>query len=431
LCTTEFTSYAPTVPYDAIGELEINDTNAQQALALAAQYVQQAGLTKVDDDLFVLDLGIVQRGAVDHVAISSVRASDPLIEAMRICQQLVQGVKEGRYTCQAACCRALGISKGLGTKYKQLDGLQQAIQQDVLDGRAQGHGIAPLIQIAKLAKDEQRNAFEALLAQGPGTRTRPTQVVVEQSDTPIQVRAVAYFNPERFIFKRLAMNRKLERVRSKVQDIVEKANHNPKRYTDTTVRLQIDRILTKESLLDVHSVHIHVDPNSEAIRYQVSLELDSVKWRARRRYDGWSILVAHPAIVNKSASELCKLYRAKDIVEKDFQVIKSFTQLRPVRHRTDDKVRAHVSICMLALLLERTLHEQLSSVDKRKSPLSAAAALQLLEPCRLNRYASTSGALPAYLLTATTAEQERILATLKMKHLAHDEYFTELLEKAS
>jgi len=48
-------------------------------------------------------------------------------------------------------------------------------------------------------------------------------------------------------------------------------------------------------------------------------------------------------------TELCRTYRAKDAVETDFQVIKSLIKLRPVRHRTDAKVRAHVTLCMLAL----------------------------------------------------------------------------------
>jgi hypothetical protein len=165
------------------------------------------------------------------------------------------------------------------------------------------------------------------------------------------------------------------------------------------------------------------------------VQLDPTKWEAKRRYDGWNILVAHPMLQDKSASELCKLYRAKDAIEKDFQVIKSFTELRPMRHRTDDKVRAHVTICMLALLLERTLHKLLSGKVKRKakSPesLSAVAALELLEPCRLNCYAPTDDGPPAYLLTATQSEQQRILARLKMTHLSQDESLAELLEKGS
>jgi transposase len=391
LCKPEFSSYAPHVPYDCTRQLQVDDSNRQQTESMAAQCVQQAGLTRVDDDLFVLDLGIVQRGDVDQVATTKVQASDTLLPC---------------------------------------------IQQDILAGRAEGHSFESLCQIAKLPKDKQRDAFDALLARAPA-RKKPkrTQVVTEQLDPPVQVRAVAYFNPQRFVDKRLRANLKLQRVQKKVQDIVLKANHNPNRTTVASLRLQVDRILNKESLLDVYSVDIRLNQHSNG--YEVCVEPDPTKWAAKCRYDGWSILVAHPTLTDKSASELCELYRAKDAVEKDVQVIKSFTELRPVRHRTDDKVGAHVTICMLALLLERTLHKLLSCNvrggqrrAKSTESLSAAAALELLEPCRLNCYAPTDGGQPAYLLTATKSEQWRILAGLTMTHLAQDEYLAELLEKA-
>lgn len=67
------------------------------------------------------------------------------------------------------------------------------------------------------------------------------------------------------------------------------------------------------------------------------------------------------------------MYREKDIVEKDFQVIKSVLEIRPIRHRSDEKVKAHVTICMLALLLERILRKNLKGeIYSRRSPRVAA-----------------------------------------------------------
>ncbi len=436
LCKAEFNSYATQVPYDCTRALQVDDSNRQQIESMAAQCVEQAGLTRVDDDLFVLDLGIVQREEIDQVATTMVQESDTLLHAMRVCQQLQQTGVDQRYPSQAACCRALGINKSLGSLYKRLHTLLPDIQQDILAGRAEGYSFESLCQIAKLPNDKQRDAFDALLARAPARKkTKRTQLVPKQPDTPGKGRAVAYFNPQLFVDKRVRAHRKRERVHSKIQDIVRKANDNPNRYTVGSLRLQVDRILNKESLLDVYSVDIRVTRDSGSNRFDISVQLDPPKWEAKRRYDGWNILVAHPMLQDKSASELCKLYRAKDAIEKDFQVIKSFTELRPMRHRTDDKVRAHVTICMLALLLERTLHKLLSGKVKRKakSPesLSAVAALELLEPCRLNCYAPTDDGPPAYLLTATQSEQQRILARLKMTHLSQDESLAELLEKGS
>ena len=83
--------------------------------------------------------------------------------------------------------------------------------------------------------------------------------------------------------------------------------------------------------------------------YEVELKLNKEEWAKRRKYDGLCILVTHPDCP-LSAKEICQLYRDKDVVEKDFQIIKSNLDLQPIRHRFDEKVNAHVTICMLALI---------------------------------------------------------------------------------
>ena len=67
---------------------------------------------------------------------------------------------------------------------------------------------------------------------------------------------------------------------------------------------------------------------------------------------------------------------------------------------------------MLALWLERALAHSLKAG-------SARAALEVLEGCRLNRY--TTGPTPLYASTSLTPEQDKILRTLGLRHLADDE----------
>lgn len=131
------------------------------------------------------------------------------------------------------------------------------------------------------------------------------------------------------------------------------------------------------------------------------------------------MLVAHPEL-QQSAVDLCRLYRAKDAVEKDFQVIKSVVELRPVWHRTDAKVRAHVTLCMLALLLERTLQQRL------KGQRSAKAALELLASCHLNMYGGHANP-PAYALTHADPDQKSILRALRLQHLTDDQELADRL----
>lgn len=59
-------------------------------------------------------------------------------------------------------------------------------------------------------------------------------------------------------------------------------------------------------------------------------------------------------------------------VERAFREMKDFLKLRPIYHWTDRRVRAHVFVCVLAYLLERSLSHQLREAGL---DLSARAAL--------------------------------------------------------
>ena len=117
------------------------------------------------------------------------------------------------------------------------------------------------------------------------------------------------------------------------------------------------------------------------------------KWHKTRQRDGFHVVAASPD-VDLSPVELVKLYRAKDKIEKDFQEIKSVLELRPVRHRTDAKVRAHVTLCVLALAVQRTMEAKLVKAERTDT---VAAALEVLKTQRLVglRYPSSGDVVAA------------------------------------
>ena len=123
------------------------------------------------------------------------------------------------------------------------------------------------------------------------------------------------------------------------------------------------------------------------------------------------MLVAHPK-VKLSAARLCQTYRAKHAVETDFHVIKSVVKVRPVRHRTNAKVSAHVTLCMLALTVQRELTMRLE-----KEGLSAELALEELEPCRLSLHGGRNARHDAYVLPQPREQQTRILRRLGLTRL--------------
>jgi len=80
-----------------------------------------------------------------------------------------------------------------------------------------------------------------------------------------------------------------------------------------------------------------------------------------------------------SAVEVVAAYKQLNEVERGFSHLKDLLELRPVYHRRDERVQAHVFVAALALLLDRALEKSLHAAG---SPLSSPFAWQALEMIR-------------------------------------------------
>ena len=185
------------------------------------------------------------------------------------------------------------------------------------------------------------------------------------------------------------------------------------RASEAKLQAAVDKKLRRHNLLRVFTVSTSEVQHENKNARQVHLSFNRAEWERRRRFDGMSLLVCHPDS-DASPEQLCHRYRAKDTVEKDFQTIKSVIRMLPVRHWTDPKVLAHVTICALALLLERWLRDHLDG------SMSAEIALEFLSTCHLNRYGEDPEQR-AYLVTMPDEVQSRLLRQLDMNHLVDDD----------
>ena len=82
---------------------------------------------------------------------------------------------------------------------------------------------------------------------------------------------------------------------------------------------------------------------------------------------------------NLSPVEAVASYKQLNEVERGFAHLKGLMEMRPVYHHKDDRVRAHVFVAALALLLDRALEKRLRAAG---SSLSSSAAWQALETVR-------------------------------------------------
>lgn len=405
-----------------------SDDQLPEVVGEATRMMSGTAMMHIDETHFVLDAGRAELGSPSGPATESDKATDEPATALRAALAVTEAVQGGRFCAYSDAYRSLGLDPKRQRNLRPLAQLPPDLQQRILAGEFCGQSAFRLAKIAALGDERaQRKAFEQWMHRHPRTAPSapsPTPPSVAESTAlpEAEVRVVLSFNPQVFATQRLTAHRHIESIRTSIAELNAQLAQHRCRITKKGIQQRIDDMLRRRDLVQA----FHADIKSVTIegkeRFQVELTRDEANWRQRQSTDGFALLVAH-AQLPESAQQISKLYRAKDTVETDFRVIKSQLQLRPVRHHTDLKVRAHVTLCMLALLVERTLRHRLKKTAQRAT---AERALDILEPLRLCRYPGRKGK-DTYLPTQPSPEQSRLLRALKLLHLADPERVATML----
>ena len=94
----------------------------------------------------------------------------------------------------------------------------------------------------------------------------------------------------------------------------------------------------------------------------------------------------------------------------------------------EERVKAHVSVCVLGYILLNALEDQLKQLEK---PLSGKTALELLKQCQLNRIGPHDSETYVESITELTDEQAALLGQLGLKHLVGKKYLNKILEHSA
>ncbi|KXA88661.1 hypothetical protein AKJ57_06510, partial [candidate division MSBL1 archaeon SCGC-AAA259A05] len=87
----------------------------------------------------------------------------------------------------------------------------------------------------------------------------------------------------------------------------------------------------------------------------VKWELDEEAWKHKKAIAGKFLLVTTNNLESEKAMEA---YKDLKDVERAFNELKNFLKIRPIYHRTDKRVKGHVYVCILALLLKRLIEKK-------------------------------------------------------------------------
>jgi hypothetical protein len=411
LTTLEFDAYAAgALPGAALAHL----TASTPDLALkAAAAVSAAGLQQVSDTLYLRDLGVVERvpsdGAAAPVVLDATNSARHALALAAAAQTLVAA---GTVRDYSAAARQLHLPTQTLSEYRRLLDLIPQLQDEARAGRA----VLPLKALRRIARLPAAAQWDAYTQhnRAPVTRRQPHRASQERPPVaPLRLRVVVCFSPRLFVEHRQNAAAALDQVRALEHQLNEQLRSGRSRRGQASVLAEVHTFLRQRDLLEAFAVRVE-QRDDHAV--SVALVLDDQNWTDRRRFDGISVIVAHPD-VPQAAAEIVRLYRAKDCVEKDFQHIKSEIELRPVWHHTDAKVRAHVSLCMLALLLDRTLERTLR---EQGYPCTAKALYEQLQTVHLNRMQLRGTEESYYKVSTPTPDQLTLLQHLGMTPLVDE-----------
>jgi hypothetical protein len=133
-----------------------------------------------------------------------------------------------------------------------------------------------------------------------------------------------------------------------------------------------------------------------------TLRLDRARVRTEERLDGKYLLsTTDPSL---SAEEVALGYKQLAEVERAFRTLKHELDLRPLHHRLEPRIRAHVLLCWLALLLVRVIEAETGA--------SWARAREELEDLALVTLRGKDGVVE--VTTGLTPAQRNLLKTLNV-----------------
>ena len=211
------------------------------------------------------------------------------------------------------------------------------------------------------------------------------------------------------------------------------------------IAVRADRILNRRKV----AKHFTVDIGDDSIRY--ARDQDSIT--AEAALDGIYVLRTSVAATDLDSTGVVSSYKALAQVERAFRAFNTDLDIRPIRHRTEDRVRAHVFLRMLSYYLSWHIQARLAPLlftddDKpaaqaaRTSPVAPAARspralakaatkqtpgdqpvhsfatlLADLATICLNTIAPADPALPGFrLVTTPTALQRQAFELLGVSH---------------
>jgi transposase len=183
----------------------------------------------------------------------------------------------------------------------------------------------------------------------------------------------------------------------------EGVKHRGRKLSDGGARARFFHAVAEAHLSRI----IKVDLKSDLFSYRI----DETAKTLAELMDGKLLLVTNTPQPALAPAEVVCRYKSLADIERGFKVLKSELEIGPCYHRLPERIRAHASICFLALILHRIMRSRLSDAEASLSPERALEQLQRIQhhSVRLNGGKQFVG------VSSLTTIQNKVLHALRIE----------------
>jgi transposase len=234
-------------------------------------------------------------------------------------------------------------------------------------------------------------------------------------------RHIIGFSPQRQADDRLTRGNRIKRLENGISGLNANLSQAKRSRSKDAVSKLLAAMLNKSNIKKAVNASIEdmpvVGKVREIMSFKVTYVIDQKVLSNMKLTDGLTCFFTNTSPDDYTAAQVIQQYREKNVVEEGFHEIKGIIELRPIYLSLEDRVRAHVTVCIMAYLLYNTLEKKVS----RSMGFSASDILLELGRCKINTLAVMSGKEKINVMTQITSDQKEIL-----KHLG---YAPKLVEK--
>jgi transposase len=116
-------------------------------------------------------------------------------------------------------------------------------------------------------------------------------------------------------------------------------------------------------------------------------------------------------VANLPPAEVVTRDKSLAHIERGFRVLKSEIEIGPVLHRLPDRIRAHESICFIAMILYRVMRQRLTAAKSGQYPEHTLAKLRQIQHHQIRLSADSK---PITSISKPTDDQNKVIAVLNL-----------------